>query len=110
MNGNPRELWFSILQAGVLAPWLWRESAKEKNPYFAVGLKLVGSAILLGNLPPILSAARQVALQYEAMRTAQPGSIPPERSTQAFRTASQPMTATGEFGAGVDVLTGGSAF
>lgn len=102
MNG--REVWFSILQAAVLAPWLWREASQEKNAYFAIGLRLVGTAIFVANLPPIIAQAQTIADDYKAAKAqAGNGFVPPN---QVFRDPNMPFAGESEILDAARILPG----
>lgn len=94
MNG--RELWFSILQAAVVAPWLWQQAGKSDNQYFSIGLRLVGTAIFVSNIPPILAGARDIAAQYSDAKKSQTTADVLTTPYQAFRDPNTPMTAGNE--------------
>lgn len=49
-----RELWFSLLQIAVVAPYLYHLSRETKSGYFDIGLKLVAGAIIMNNIRPVL--------------------------------------------------------
>lgn len=55
-----RELWFRALQVGVVAPFLFHIARRRTTPaYFQTGLRLVAVAIVIRNVPPIVTALGQ---------------------------------------------------
>lgn len=57
MNPN---VWRNVIMLAVGAPWLYRESEKEKNPYFSLGLKVAAGAVLAYTIPRLLADARPI--------------------------------------------------
>lgn len=54
---------FRLLQVGVVAPYAFKASRDQENPYFNVGLKLVAGTILVANVPILLAAFKQYSEQ-----------------------------------------------
>jgi len=57
-----REMWLRILTVAVVAPYLFKQSAKETG-YFAIGLKLTAGALIGLNIVPLLEDAKVLRAQ-----------------------------------------------
>lgn len=58
-----REILLRVLTVAVLAPYLFRQSQKESNVYFGVGLKLLAGVLITSNIPQLMKDYETVAAQ-----------------------------------------------
>ena len=59
-----RAMWIRILTVAVLAPYLYKQSAKETG-YFAVGLKLFAGSLIAVNIIPLMNDAEILKRQAQ---------------------------------------------
>lgn len=61
-----RAMWLRILTVAVVAPYLYKVSAKEKG-YFGVGLKLVAGGLIAMNVVPLIADAQTLKAQAQTI-------------------------------------------
>jgi len=62
-----REIWFSLLQVAVVAPYLYSVSDKQ-NIYFKLGLKLVAGALVVRNVPILFEEIKPLILAAQKLQ------------------------------------------
>jgi len=61
-----RAMLMRLLTVAVLAPYIYKQSAKEKG-YFAFGLKLFAGSLIVSNIPALMEDYKTVAAQAKTI-------------------------------------------